>query len=141
MQRRKESNLSIQQERFCQLIAQGFSQGESYKKAYNSECSKISARVMGGRLIKDPDVKAYIEKLAQGAESNAVMTITEAQEKLSSFARRESQEGDDGNILPTVQEAIKAIEVLIRSQGGFIEKRQVDVNGSIPVVIKDDVHD
>ncbi len=140
-QRVSNSRLTAKQERFCQLVAQGYTQTDAYIEAYGSKCTKRTARVQSTRMMDNPKIQAYLKELTEKVESEAIMNISEAQKRLTSFARREPQADAEGYSYPSIAEATKAIELLMKAQGGFIERRQIEMNGAIPVVIKDDVHE
>ena len=133
--------LNQRQELFCQGVSAGLSPTDSYIKAGFKIKNRISAKNAAQRLKKRPQIKARLQELAKKVESKAIMTIAEAQERLSSYARREPQQDGEDVTFPSIQESIKATELLIRAQGGFVERRQVEMQGAVPIVIKDDVNE
>ena len=133
--------LNQRQELFCQGVSSGMTAADSYVKAGYKIKSAESARTAAYRLMERPQIKARLQELAKKVESKAIMTIAEAQERLSSYARREPQQDGEDVTFPSIQESIKATELLIKAQGGFVERRQVEMQGAVPIVIKDDVNE
>lgn len=76
-----------------------------------------------------------------------IMDIKETQERLSNIARRLETEDvylADGTAIPkpaAIRDAIKAMELLGRMQGAFVDRQQVEVSGTVPVVIKDNIRE
>lgn len=80
--------LSVRHERFVQCIIKGMSQSDAYRAVYNaSKSTDKSISEEACRIAARPDVRARIEELKERSASKAVMTRTEALERLSNFAR------------------------------------------------------
>lgn len=129
------------QEAFCVNIAKGMNNTDAYKAAGYKVKSDTVAQVNGSRLLARPDIAARVKELAAEVHVESIMSIQECQKQLTKFAKREPLPGstEDESVRPTVAEATKAIELLMRAQGGFLDKQQVELTGALPVFIKDDV--
>lgn len=88
--------------------------------------TKKSLIEQSSRLLASNVVKAEIERVRGALTSERIMTATRRQELLSEFAEDTSAEYKD---------RIKAIEVLGKMQGDFIERRETTVNGGAMVVV------
>lgn len=88
--------------------------------------SRKTLTEQSSRLLASNVVKAEIERLRGTLTSERIMTATRRQELLSEFAEDTSAEYKD---------RIKAIEVLGKMQGDFIERRETTVNGGAMVVV------
>ena len=73
------------------------------------------------------------------------MDIAEMQERLSAVARQEATEeyisssGETMERKVSMKDALKAMEILGKMQGAFLDRQQVEMSGAMPVVIKDDI--
>ncbi len=88
--------------------------------------TKKSLIEQSSRLLASNVIKAEIERVRGALTSERIMTATRRQELLSEFAEDTSAEYKD---------RIKAIEVLGKMQGDFIERRETTVNGGAMVVV------
>lgn len=135
-----KKELNERQKSFARNIAKGMKPSDAYRASGYKYTNDSVVHAASARIMKNPLVQEYIQELTAKVESNDIMDIQEAQKKLSSYARREPQEGEEGEVLPTVLESIKSIEMLIRAQGGFLDRKQVDVQGGITtVIVRNDV--
>ena len=88
--------------------------------------SRKTLTEQSSRLLASNVIKAEIERVRGSLTSERIMTATRRQELLSEFAEDTSAEYKD---------RIKAIEVLGKMQGDFIERRETTVNGGAMVVV------
>lgn len=82
------SKLTQKQENFCLAYLETGNASEAYRRAYNCENSKpetINKRA--SELLDNGDIAGRIAELNKSAVTAAVMTRTEAMEKLSALAR------------------------------------------------------
>ena len=129
------------QEQFCLNVVKGkMSDTQAYADAYNIT-NRESAQASASRLKQQPKVRARLETLRAEIHDEEIMDIKEGLWRLSSIGRRDlmPSSDDEDAIRPSVAEATKAIELLIKAQGGFVDKKQVEMTGAVPVIIKDDV--
>lgn len=109
--------LTPKQENFCLAYLETGNASEAYRRAYDCENSKpetINKRA--SELLDNREIAGRIEELNKSAVTAAVMTRTEALERLSSFARTDLKDlvefgqyelgqDDDGN--PVIQSSWK----------------------------------
>ena len=137
-------NLNPKQERFCcEFIACGNATA-AYKVAYPN-VGDNTARVNASRLLADKRIQARLKELQAEMTSEKICDSVELQEFLSRVVRRELTEelylpsGERQERANSVRDALKAAELLARISGLYVTKAEVDVQGALPVVIKDDV--
>ena len=139
-------------ERFCQNYAKTGNGAQSFIDAGYSVKSKNAAAVRAHALLnKNSNVQKRLRELHDEIDSKAIADIKEAQEILTKIIREELDEevlmteGQGEGYSKVVskrkkaalKERIKAIETLMRMQGGFLDK--VEVSGSVPVMFVDDL--
>lgn len=143
--------LTIKQKKFAdEYIISGNATEAAKKAGY----SKKTASVIGAENLIKPNISKYIKERLDELKKARTMSIEEAIERTSSIARRELQKGYSKTInkitgdiekeveyyfTPTVEEAQKSLEHIIKLNGGFIDK--VDLTAESRVVIVDDLED
>lgn len=139
--------LSQQRKRFCLEYASGKNGTEAYKAAGYNVKSDDSARTLAARLLHNPEIQAELRRLSSEIESKKIMNVEEMQQRLTSIARQEATEEItvQGKIVKRkagFRTALSAMELLARIQGNFApDKQQIDISGTMPVVLVDDVKD
>lgn len=149
----KTSKLTPMQEKFCQLYAATGNATQSFKDAGYKYTSENAARVLASNLVnKNVNIKERLAELAKIAEDEAICNIKEMQSILSAIIREELDEeklmsvseGEGySRIVSKRQKAalkdrLRAIELLGKMQGAFIDKVQID--GTLPVEFIDDLN-
>lgn len=144
----KTSKLTGKQEKFCQLFAATGNATRSYIDAGYTVKSQNAAGVQAHKLInKNDNVKKRLRELAEESKTKAIADIQEMQEALTKIIREELDEevlmtvgeGDGYSSVVSrrkkaaLKDRLKAIELLGKMQGGFLDK--VEVSGSVPVII------
>lgn len=113
--------LTAQQERFCQLLAEGLSQTDAYIGANYNPGSRKSAGNMASRLLEDVRISARVEELrkkaAVAASVDLAWLIREAADTY--MAAR------DERALAAAVSALKEVGVL---SGHRVEKSERDLN-------------
>ena len=132
------SKLTQQQELFAQNIAKGMNDTDAYKAAGYKAKNDQTAQACGSRLRLRPKIQARLRELADEARAPNIMDRQQIQSRLTEYALRKEQPDE---VVPTVAESIKAMEMLSRLQGLFIDKQQVELSGALPVMIRNDVHE
>lgn len=143
--------LTIKQQRFADEYIISGNATEAAKKAGYSE---KSASVIGAENLIKPNISKYIKERLDELKKARTMSLEEAIERTTSIARREPQKGYSKTInkitgyvekdieyyfTPTVEEAQKSLEHIIKLNGGFIDK--LDLTAESKVVILDDLED
>ena len=110
---------NVRHEKFAQGLASGMSQRNAYRAAFPNSARWKDATVdsKASVLAKDDKILERLKELADLATSKAVMTAIERKEWLSSVIRNEAEETKD---------KLKAVDILNRMEGEYIEKVQVD---------------
>ena len=132
--------LTVKQKRFAdEYIISGNATDAAKKAGY----SEKTARKIASENLTKPDIQNYIKEKTRSFEKKKIMTLEEALARTSSIARREIQKGYSklvdkvtGEVIkdveytftPSVEEAQKSLEHIIRCNGGFVDKLQADVD-------------
>lgn len=136
--------LSPQQEKFCLEYVKLGNAAQAYKAAY-AVTNTGTAKANGSRLLKNPAVQSRIAELQAQVENEKICTAREIQERLSQIARRELYEtitlpnGAQVQKQTSIRDSCRALELLAKVSGMFINKQEVDISGIMPVIIKDDI--
>lgn len=153
---------SKKQEEFVQKVVQGMPRREAFRSVYQNKMTdsqvdaEASAMLNGtGKYAKNPKIhQRYLELNAAALEQSEGKTIADAQEVmayLTKVLRGESKSSivvieSTGDFMtqaremqkaPDEKERLKAAELLGKRYGLYTEK--VDVEGSVGVVIVDDI--
>lgn len=142
--------MTEKQKRFCDEYLIDLNGTRAYKAAYPSVKNDNTAAASASELLRNPKVRAFLDKRLEQLRSERTATAQEVMEYLTSVLRGESSahvvvvEGmGDGyseakviDKLPDEKERLKAAELLGKRFGLFTDK--VDVSGNIPVVISGD---
>ena len=138
------TNLNPRQEKFiCEFIACGNATA-AYKAAYGS-IGDNTARANASRLLADTRIQDRIKEIQSEVVSEKICDSIELQEFLSRVIRRELTEeiflpsGERIERANSVRDALKAAETLARISGLFVNRAEVEISGSMPVVIHDDI--
>ena len=150
----KTSKLTGKQEKFCQLYAATGNATQSFKDAGYKWVSEGAAAKSASNLIhKNGNVQKRLRELAEESKTKAIADIQEMQEALTKIIREELDE----EVLMTVgtgegfsevvsnrkkaalKERLKAIELLTKMQGGFLDR--VEVSGNVPITFVEDLED
>lgn len=100
------------QQRTAINVLAGMTQRAGYYAAGGTSKSDDVADATASELLSNPKVKAFMDAMKEAAVSEAVMTRTEAMEKLSALARTDLKDlvefgeyelGDDGEGNPVIQ--------------------------------------
>ena len=131
--------LNTNQEKFCLEYAASGNATASYQKVYGVD--ETVAGSCGAKLLKNARIQARLKELADELASAKIAGSRELQERLTQVIRREVTEEQ---ILPSgervqkqvgIRDMLKAIELLCRIQGAFVNRSELDVKGNVPIVI------
>jgi len=142
--------LSIKQKAFADYYVES---GNAYQSAIKAGYSHNYSKGNVGKLLTNERVKKYIDDRLAEVSSKRIASASEVLEYLTSVLRGESQseivviegEGDGCSIAkrmmkcPDEKEKLKAADSLAKRYG--LNVQNINVTGSIPVVIKDDLDD
>lgn len=131
--------LNFRQEKFCLEYAASGNATTSYQKVYGVD--ETVAGSCGAKLLKNARIQARLKELADELASAKIADARELQERLTQVIRREVTEEQ---ILPNgervqkqvgIRDMLKAVELLCRIQGLFVNRSELDVKGNVPIVI------
>lgn len=121
---------------FCNYYAAGNSVTEAAEKAgYKQGCKQ------GNKLLRDERIIEYIDKLNKKVNQEKILSIEQIQTQLSQIAMGEIPENrldKKGNVIEcpsSLTVRLKALELLGRSKGMFIDK----IETNTPLQIKVEV--
>ena len=147
---RRKEELNTRQNHFVDFYIQSGNASESARKAGYSE---KNAGAVGNELLRNPKIKRAIQSRMETLESSLIAKDKEILEYLTSIMRGEKTEEIVVNVgvgkgftqaqkvkaEVTAKERLKAAEMLAKARGMFITKSEMEISGSIPVVIADDL--
>lgn len=117
------NSLSQKQLLFANLYLESCNATKSYIQAYGDASDEVAAAA-SSRLLKNVKVRTYLEKMRAKAAKATIATVTEVQEELTRFMA-------NADLHP--KERLKAMDMLIHSQGGYSDKVTVDGNINNPL--------
>lgn len=134
--------MTSKMKKFCLEYA---SSGNATQSAIKAGYAEKTAYSQGQRLLKNVEVKSYLQELAEQMESDKIAQAKEMQERLTSIIRMQTKEevvavegcGDgfsEAKIItknPNLKDVVKAIDTLARMQGVYDTK--TTLNLCIPV--------
>ena len=124
------TELNIKQEKFCLEYSRSGNATEAYKIAGYKYSSDESARANAARLITNDNIQARLKELSEEVASAKIANTTECQELLTEIARNKK-------VFP--KDRVAALNTLLKAQGAF--SQNVNISGSIPIVLVDDVNE
>lgn len=144
--------LTEKQEKFVLEFAKCGNATQAYINAGYSYKNEKVATSLASRLLSKDDVKAKLREIHEETKTNAIADIQEMQSILTAIIREELDEeklmtvseGEGySRIVSKRQQAalkdrLKAIELLGKMQGAFVDKVQID--GNVPVTFVDDLN-
>lgn len=140
----KEGVLNDRQKKFCLEYLKDFNATQA---AIRAGYASKNARKVSSVMLTNANVQAEISKLNKEAHTSAIMDIQEIQERLTRIARGETIEEtvvvegtgqgySEARVVQkkvTPKDQVKALELLGKANGMFIEKHQVEVNEGLIV--------
>ena len=129
-------SLTARQEAFCRSFARHGIASQAYREAGYRSTSPAAVSGSSARMLSRASIRRRIHELTGELASSRIVQAQEAQERLSAIIRGEPV--DDGAV-PSLKDRLKAMELLGRMQGLFLERHEVDIRGVVPVVLVDDV--
>lgn len=127
--------LTIKQKRFADLYIETGNATQSYIDAGYKATKREVAEANARKLLGNYSVQNYIDSQMEQLQQNTIASQEEVLQYLTKVMRGE--EKDQFGLDASLQDRTKCAELLGKRYGTFKEK--VDVGGSVPVVIQDDV--
>lgn len=130
----KAKGLTIKQKRFADEYIISGNATEAAKKAGYSE---KTASLQGSENIRKPYIKEYIQQTMETVDNGRILQRDDILKLLTQIATGQNQPSG----MPSVDNQLTAMDKLSKIHGIYLDKTQIDINGSIPIVIKDDFDD
>ena len=136
--------LNPRQERFCLEFVSTGNATQSYRIAYGTT-NDDTCRVNASRLLSDTRIQERLKELADKTANEKICDSVELKEFLSRVVRRELNEeiylpnGERIQRQNSVRDALKAAELLAKVSGMFVTRAELEISGTVPVVVKDDI--
>ena len=142
--------LTKRQKRFIEFYLQTGNISESARKAgYSAK----NAGATGNVILKNANVKAELNTRMKQLEEKGMAKTEEIIKYLTSVMRGEhvdemamnigigegKTKAEIVNLKVQSKDRLKAAEMLAKIRGLFVNKSELEVNGNIPIVIKDDI--
>ena len=118
--------LNPRQKKFAELYA---ATGNALQSAIGAGYSERSARSQSDRMLKNAEVQAYLRAMTEAGRASRIATAEELREFWTATYRDDALEYKD---------RLKASEMLGKSLGVFIEKREHSGGMKIEVVYGDE---
>jgi phage terminase small subunit len=123
-----ETMLTQKQEQFALNIFEGMSQAEAYKASYNAKNMSDNAIYREASLLmSNPKIAQRIQELR---DKTAKYSIMSAQERLEWLSNLISNEEEGTN------EKLKAIDIMNKMQGEYVQKVEADVKSEVTINIE-----
>ena len=127
--------LTAKQEKFIQNIVKGMNQREAYKDAYDAEGMSDNAIDREACLLmKNPKVAQRHKELVDAIAKPTIMTAQERLEYLTGIIR--DTEREQGEVPADLNTKIRAIDIMNKMQGEYVQKIEADVNSEVNITIE-----
>lgn len=122
--------ITQKQDNFCLEYIKTGNASEAYRVAYDTKPTTKDETIWNSayKLLSDPNVSARVKELKDKAEAKAIMTLEQRKELLSRFAWEEESD-----------KAMKAMDLLNKIDGVYIQKNQTEHSGSLGVKFEIDL--
>ena len=118
--------LTAKQEKFVQGIIEGMSQADAYRSAYSTKnMTDKSVWELASRLMNDVKVSSRLNELREQIATPKIMSASRRAERLTEFAT-----DPDPNV------AMKAIDLLNKMMGEYVQKVEADVKNEVTINIE-----
>ena len=131
--------MTQKQENFCLAYIKTGNASEAYRQAYNAEKMKPeSINNKAYEVMQNVDITSRIKELRDIATQSAIMSVSERKELLTKIAQNVTydKEGNAG-----FNDATKAIDLLNKMDGIYIQKNQTEISGEVGVKFHIDLGD
>lgn len=120
--------LTPKQEVFVQGIIKGLSQADAYRNAYS--CKNMSDKTIheaASRLMADSKVSARVKELREQVDKETIMSAQKRLEWLTEAI---------GNKDIAVNDKLKAIDIMNKMQGEYVQKVEAAVTNAVNINIE-----
>lgn len=121
--------LTAKQEQFAKNIAlEQMSYADAYRSAYNAKgMSDKTVHEKASRLKDEDKIRARIEELRADLASPRIMTAQKRLEWLTELVN---------NLEESTNDKLKAIDIMNKMQGEYVQKIEADVNSDVTINIE-----
>lgn len=120
--------LTAKQEKFVQGIIEGKSQAEAYRSAYSTKnMTDKTIWEAASRLMQDCKVSARVNELRGQMMASSIMSAKGRLEWLTNLINN-AEEGTN--------EKLKAIDIMNKMQGEYVQKVEADVKSEVTINIE-----
>lgn len=120
--------LTAKQEQFAQNIIKGMSQADAYRSAYDTKrMSDKTVHENASRLANNSKVTARLVELRDELASESIMTAQKRLEWLTELVNSDTE---------TTGDKLKAIDIMNRMQGEYVQKVQAEVTNAVNINIE-----
>lgn len=136
--------LTKRQERFCFEFVRSGNATQAYCRAFNTN-KKDSARAAASALLRNANVQQRLSEIQAALQTEKICAASEVQERLSAIARRETTEtvylpnGQQVQRQTSIRDSVRALELLAKISGLFVNKSEIELQNAPTVVIVDDI--
>ena len=127
--------LTAKQEKFVRNLIQGMSQREAYKNSYDAE--NMSDKVIdneASKLFNSHEISVRYKELQDKLDNATIMTAQERLEYLTGIIMDIQKE--QGEVPADLNTKIRAIDIMNKMQGEYIQKIEADVNSEVNITIE-----
>ena len=135
-------NLSNQQRKFCEEYVNNGNNGtQAYLKAYKTCKKEETAMVNASRLLRNAKVNEYITELRDELKKKAIMTAEERMiwltgVVLGNVKEKVYYEGEESEREAYLNDKMKAMDMLNKMNGEYINKLELSNNQEKPFEVK-----
>lgn len=127
--------LTAKQEKFVRNLIQGMSQREAYKNSYDAE--NMSDKVIdneASKLFNSREISVRYKELQDSLDKHTIMTAQERLEYLTGIIKGIEREQDEAQA--DLNTKIRAIDIMNKMQGEYVQKIEADVNSEVNITIE-----
>lgn len=135
--------LNIKQEKFIQNIVKGMSQREAYKDAYNAKYKDEVIDVRACELFNSSKVQVRYKEIMDRLEDKTIMSAKERMKWLTEVVKgiqTNTTYGENGQAYDNeayISDKMKAIDLLNKMDGQYVQKVEADLDLNIRVELDD----
>ena len=127
--------LTAKQEKFVRNLVQGMSQREAYKNSYDAE--NMSDKVIDNEaslLFNSHEISMRYKELQERLDKHTIMTAQERLEYLTEVIQGLQLDNNDAPADLNIK--LKAIDIMNKMQGEYVQKIEADVNSEVNITIE-----
>lgn len=131
--------------------------GNATQSAIKAGYSEKTAKSIGQKLLTKVDISEYVKERTQSLFDERTMSVSEALALTASIARGEVQKGYSktvdkltGGIVtkelefeytPTIEERQRSLEHILKVNGAYIDRKELDISGVVVFANEDKIID